>query len=194
MTKGERTRQRMVEAVIESVARQGFEFSSATTISKLAKVNRGLIVHYFSTMEKLFKAGMTEVSRFALGRTNELLLQHADVEDPVERYFLATFGWIEERPLYGQFLIGLILRASYEKKAAEPAAALFEGGRARLKELLEQGNKAKLYKIKDTAAVARMLHAVLMGNVVSFGMKPEAVAAARTNAIATAALIVKSAK
>lgn len=185
MTKGERTRQRMVEAVIESVARQGFEFTTATTISKLAKVNRGLIVHYFATMEKLFKVGMQEVQKFAVGRTQELLMQHQDVEDPVERYVLATFGWIEERPLYGQFLFGLILRASYEKKAAEPAAVLFEGGRARLKSLVEQGVKAKLYKVKDPGQMALMIHASLMGNIVSFGLKPGSADLARKVSLAT---------
>jgi AcrR family transcriptional regulator len=189
MTKGEQTQQRMVEAVIESVARYGFEFTTATTVSKLGKVNRGLIVHYFSTMEKLLKAGSDQVFDFTARRTTELMLQMTEVEDPVEKYFRATFGWMKEKASYGQFLISLISRASYDKKSQAPVKAVLTNGRDRLKSILDDGVKSGRYRCKNTREAALILHGALVGNIISYYTDPSTHETSLQTAIRTAELV-----
>jgi len=73
------------------------------------------------------------VGTFLIQRTNELLLEHSEIADPLERYFKATFGWLEERPHYGLFMMSLISRASYDKKSRAAVLQVYDSGRKRLR-------------------------------------------------------------
>ncbi|MFI1918264.1 TetR/AcrR family transcriptional regulator [Nocardia sp. NPDC020380] len=64
--RGRLTRQRVLEAAVDSLAEHGWRGSSVTVIAKRAGVSRGAAQHFFPTREALFAAAIEHVTDIRL--------------------------------------------------------------------------------------------------------------------------------
>lgn len=116
-TKGERTRKLIIAEAVHSVLKYGFEGTTVTTITKRKKINRGLVVHYFSTLENLFDECIKSVLVEGALLTDSYYQEFLKSYDPVESYIRANFKWIEQNPESASFYIQLFNRAAYDRKS-----------------------------------------------------------------------------
>ena len=61
LAKGEQTRRRVLDAVIEAVARQGFAELSVADIGRVAGMSSGHVLYYFETKDALFVEALRHV-------------------------------------------------------------------------------------------------------------------------------------
>lgn len=190
MSKGDLTRIRIIEAAIQSVSQFGFEHSSVTTISKLGKVNRGLIVHYFKSVKRLIKESTDRVMEYAVQYSTEYMNSHLETTDLIERYIDSTFNWMRERPHYGLFVLMLITRAQYAKESQDPIFVLFSSGRHRLTEIISAGVKSGLYPAGPIEETAWQIHSMLVGHLIVFLFNPREMDQSKNLAIRSALRLV----
>lgn len=190
-TKGERTQLKILDAAILSVAKNGFESTTVTTIAEIAKVNRGLIVHYFKNMRNLMKATYDKVVSFAIEYSTEFMASHLEIEDPIERYFHSTFGWMQKKPHYGQFIFILITRAQYHKDSQKPVTQIFTSGRARLEKLINEGVTSGRYVTETPVQNAYQIHSMMLGHLLIFILKQDDIETPRSLSIAYAKMHLK---
>jgi|GEM_PF-6720222 len=166
--KGMQTRQKIIEATILSVAKYGFEFSTVSTVSKLAKTNRGLIVHYFKNTKKLMNFAFETVVKYVIEASSDFMITRTDISDPIERYFKSTFHWMQLKPHYGQFVFSLLTRAQYDESSKRPVEQIFSSGRNRVEKLILQGIESGIYKSENPKECAFQIHSMLVGHLMMF--------------------------
>lgn len=165
-SKGERTRLKIIDACIQSVAKNGFENTSVSTITGISKVNRGLVVHYFSTTGQMFKEVNHIVKDYVIRYSTEYMNSHTEIEDLISRYVGATFSWLRERPHYGRYLVLLISRSHYDSTSADLIENVFSSGRQRLKTILQIGADKGIYQVKNVEDLAYRIHTLVVGHII----------------------------
>jgi AcrR family transcriptional regulator len=78
------TRERIVQAALQSFALKGFDGASTREIASQVGVNHGLIPYYFGTKEKLWRAAV-DLAFADLGKGVQEVLSDASITDPRER-------------------------------------------------------------------------------------------------------------
>lgn len=165
-SKGEKTRLKIVESCIHSVAKHGFENTSVSTITKISKVNRGLVVHYFSTTSQLYKEVNHIVKDYVIRYSTEYMNSHTELPDLIHRYVCSTFSWLRERAHYGRYMVLLISRAHYDPTSAALIESIFSSGRQRIKKILEDGAKNGVYQVSDSEDLAYRVHTLVVGHLI----------------------------
>lgn len=164
MTKGELTRLRILKSTAASIAKYGFEGTSVTTICKIGKINRGLIVHYFNDVRTLFLETAQMVikeSQLALANLVEKLSQQ---HDPVEAYIRAMSKWHLDHPDNARFTLMMYVAASHNKDFEKLTDEILKTGRQRMLSLIQRGVHEKLYSVDSSAAeAASILYTQLSG-------------------------------
>src|SRR5438132_10040692 len=85
MTKsGAATRQRIVEAAVETLKQEGFAGTSARAVAKQGGFNQALVFYHFGAMNELLLAALDETSRRRMTRYHDALEGVDDLSRLVE--------------------------------------------------------------------------------------------------------------
>jgi len=86
LAKGEQTRRRVLDAVIESVARQGFAELSVADIGRAAGMSSGHVLYYFETKDVLFVEALRHVEAALEDERAKLVTADEPVVRRLRRY------------------------------------------------------------------------------------------------------------
>ncbi len=173
LSKGEKSRHRIIEATISSISKYGFEEASISIIAKIAKVNKGLIVHYFKSRDELVMEAINYVAILGAQVTETLIKNTEEAVDPIEKYLYATFEWMTNYPEHAHLIILLFPRASYDVKSRNRAQKLYQTSWDRIEKMLQDGIKKNRYRQGNHVQLARQIHMFLIGAIVTSSMDPE---------------------
>jgi AcrR family transcriptional regulator len=105
VTKGERTRQRLVELAIEYFGRQGYRATTVSQIARAAGLTQATAYAYFDNKESLFVAALDEDAS-ALVAEAHAALAGVPVGEKLKGYLFALYDGLERRPLARRVLAG----------------------------------------------------------------------------------------
>jgi len=165
--KGQRTRERIVQAAAELVAEKGAVAMSLDDVGSRAPASRSQLYHYFENKAALIRAVVNATSDAVLGAQDELLLGVADWSG-IERWMDALVAIQVERQARGGCPLGS-LAGQLAERDPEARAALAEG-LGRWQDSIRGGLEAlqargQLRAEADPAALAAATIALIQGGL-----------------------------
>ncbi len=106
VTKGERTRQRLLELAIEHFGRQGYRATSVSEIARAAGLTQATAYAYFDNKESLFVAAL-DVDASTLVTEAHRALTGVPVREKLVAYLVELYDGLDRRPLARRVLAGL---------------------------------------------------------------------------------------
>jgi TetR/AcrR family transcriptional regulator, transcriptional repressor for nem operon len=165
--KGQRTRERIVQAACELVAEKGAMAMSLDDVGARAAASRSQLYHYFENRADLIRAVVNATSDAIVGSQDELLLDVADWSG-IERWMDALVAMQVQRQARGGCPLGS-LAGQLAERDPQARAALAEGlGRwqdsiRRSLEALQA--RGELRPDTDPAALAATTMALIQGGL-----------------------------
>jgi AcrR family transcriptional regulator len=105
VTKGERTRQRLLALAIDHFGEQGYRATSVSEIALAAGVTQATVYAYFDNKESLFVAAV-DVDATALVTEAHRALAGVPVHHKLQGYLVALYEGLAHRPLARRVLAG----------------------------------------------------------------------------------------
>lgn len=105
-TKGEQTRQAVLDAAIGRFGRDGFRGTSVADISRDAEVSGTVAYQYFDNKEALFHAALDADATAILDRVLPIVFGDRGTEDWRRGLFVTLMAAVEEHPLAKRVLAG----------------------------------------------------------------------------------------
>jgi AcrR family transcriptional regulator len=106
VTKGERTRQRLLELAIEHFGRQGYRTTSVSEIARAAGLTQATAYAYFDNKESLFAAAV-DTDATALVTEAHRALAGVPVREKLVAFLVELYDGLDRRPLARRVLAGL---------------------------------------------------------------------------------------
>ena len=105
-TKGERTRQRLLELAIDRFGRQGYRNTSVSEIARAAGLTQATAYAYFDNKESLFVAAL-DIDASALVTEAHAALADVPMRQKLLEFLAHLYEGLEHRPLARRVLAGL---------------------------------------------------------------------------------------
>ena len=180
-TKGERTRQRILQEAVKSIAANGFEGLVLSDIASRAGISRAGLLQHFESKEFL----IAETSRYLTSHGRDVtvaaMAMLAAEPDPIIRYIRATFEWGRQFRDEVVLLVYLMNRSGYDVNSSRVVNDIFGFAYQRIALLLahqaSHANQASsdLPRAPDLGSDvqilqwqqgARIIHSILLGFIV----------------------------
>lgn len=104
-TKGERTRQRLLDLAIARFGERGYRATSVSEIARAAGLTQAAAYAYFPSKEALFEAAVDADAASIIDRTREGAVG-ADIHNLVPTLLILLVGLLDEHPLARRVLAG----------------------------------------------------------------------------------------
>lgn len=159
------TRQKILEAAMKIVAKEGFLQLSYPKLAKACKISQPAVLHHYSNREQLFRDMISQViseARILMSETHQV---HDNGATRLKSYVNATLHWAQKRPDLAQLIIYLYYYGTQEKLFADIYRTVREGAQARIQEYLWQCYHEGSLKVKKEkiSATASIIHASTIG-------------------------------
>jgi AcrR family transcriptional regulator len=102
------TREKIISAAVNEIAKEGFESASVKRITQTAGVATGTIYNYFPSKKDLMFALLQEIGSAHCAYIAEQILQEQDYALRVKGLFEAGFGFVKENPLKARVLFNTL--------------------------------------------------------------------------------------
>lgn len=106
-TKGELTRQTILDAAVDRFGRDGFRATSVADIAREASVSGSAVYAYFPNKEALFVAALDQDAAQVIDEGVDLLIKTANHDDWHELLVLTLINSLASHPLANRVLAGL---------------------------------------------------------------------------------------
>jgi AcrR family transcriptional regulator len=178
VSKGERTKMRIVEGAIESFANDGYDRSSYASIAAHADVARQLVQKYFPDKELLLQICVRSIRAAYQESVVREVRKATDAEGMLRAYIRASLNWVDESRSHCLVWIQFYHKAAIDKEWMRLNTEMVDMGTERIAALLE------LQKAKAPAAApppkgaAALIQAQITGAIVALGTEKRTAAAA----------------
>ena len=155
----------LLQSGLRCISEYGFEGLTLEKVGKIAKSNKGLLIHYFSSKEKFLDELLIYVGFVGRSHTIQFIEENeAKLTDPVERYIRATLDLARKLPDMNSFLILAIQRATYDTRFRKWINTTFGIAYERIQNFLESH-----YGVPSdrSAQIAKQIHSMLLGHMLA---------------------------
>lgn len=191
-SKGEQTRQAILEAAIARFGREGFRTTSVADIARDASVGGSLVYAYFPNKEALFLAAVDEDAAAVIHDGVESLVAEGDINEWRRKLIFTLLASLDHHPLARRLLAGLEPEVTIRVLETPALAELRKASAERLR--FEQA-RGTIRPDIDPVAVANGLVAItlsLLMSVVQIGIGAAELYADDVAAVLQAALEVSA--
>lgn len=149
------TIQKIMDAALMLIARQGYETTSIAQIAKEAGTSKGLLYNYFTSKQDLVE----QLIRHAMGQYDQVMEAEitTDAASKLENIFRHFFKELRDRPDYWRLLTELMLKIDQFKFVRDFVVEKMDAYIMLLQQLLEQRG------FEDPGAEAKLIAALFDG-------------------------------
>ncbi len=108
------TRQQLIRAAIDEIARVGYADANINRISEAAGFAKGTIYNYFPSKQALMTAIIEELGARHLAFIAEQVRQESSARARLQRFFKAGFAFVENYPAEAKLLITTLFSTNSE--------------------------------------------------------------------------------
>jgi AcrR family transcriptional regulator len=108
------TRQQLISAAVEEIARVGYPNANINRISEAAGFAKGTIYNYFPSKQALMLAVLEELSQRHLAYIADQVREGTSAKARLDRFFEAGFAFVENYPAEAKLLISTLYGANKE--------------------------------------------------------------------------------
>jgi AcrR family transcriptional regulator len=172
LTKGERTRQQIIDAAMKLFLVQGVHRVAFPDIGKAVGIANPTVYKHFPSKEDLL-LGCAEV---AIERARVFvdagIDPHAKAADRLRAYLRTNFEWVHELEPELHVLLAMYYYGLTDDRMRKLHERIDEDSVSRVETLLVQGNPEKFWRVRQTRAVARAIHSQLVGEMIKARRAP----------------------
>jgi betaine-aldehyde dehydrogenase len=115
LSKGERRKREIIEATIDSIARDGLHRTTFDSIGRRLGVHRAQVAYHFPDLDALILTTLQFVSSISQGMAGERVAAAATPELKLEAYIRAPFEWLTQYPRHASTRVALYQLAVTDK-------------------------------------------------------------------------------
>jgi AcrR family transcriptional regulator len=152
-TPGEKTRQRIVDAALETLKKEGFAGATSRAIAREGGFNQALIFYHFGTLDGLLLAALDHTSGERLQRYREAVEQADTAEELAE---VAASVYAEDRDrghmtVVSQMIAGSVARPELAREVVSRMEPWIELCEDALRKALAATSAAQVVPLRDLA-------------------------------------------
>ncbi len=168
LTKGEKRKQLILDAMIDAIAKKGLDETSFDTIGKTTKMLRTHVSYYFSNREEMIRSTF-EYTIQSLQRVTVAYIEGAkNDKQRFQRTIEAPFVWLKKYPKFGP-VIALMYYYCAHKASFKPLQDMLrQMGEKRHVGCLEPWVQAKKITRAQAVALARLIQTIQTGYLVQY--------------------------
>jgi AcrR family transcriptional regulator len=156
------TRQRLIIAAEEEIAREGYENASISRITQAAGVATGTIYNYFPSKHELMLAILTEIGTAHCASIVARIRQEEDVLRRAEMLMEVVFAYVGENPMQGR-IIFTMLQGSNLKFKTHMSQVYLPMSRLISEEILIPGMEKGVFPTMDPESTTLMIMTFFLG-------------------------------
>jgi AcrR family transcriptional regulator len=152
-TAGDRTRQRIVEAALETLKKEGFAGATSRAIAREGEFNQALIFYHFGSLDGLLLAALDRTSAERLERYREAVERAETAQELAE---VAATVYAEDRDrghmtVVSQMVAGSVTRPELAREVVARMEPWIELCEAALRKALQSTPAAEVVPLRDLA-------------------------------------------
>jgi len=156
------TRQRLVNAAIEEIAREGYENASINRITQAAGVATGTIYNYFPSKHELMLAILTEIGTAHCAYIAGRIRQEEDVFRRAERLMEVVFAYVADYPQQARIIFTMLQGANLTFKM-HMSQVYLPLSRLISEEILIPGMEMGVFPAMDPVSTTLMIMTFFLG-------------------------------
>ena len=173
LTKGEKTRERLLEVSLKLFHRRAFHRVSLPEIAREVGISHPSLYEYFKDKEELLAECIELAIHRARSEVDSAIHMNMSAEEKLKAYVLANVkAGHHNRESVGH-LLSLYFYASYQPRISKLCIEIARDSTARVESHILQGNREKVWRVSDSGGRARMIHDLLLGEVFKTHHDPE---------------------
>jgi AcrR family transcriptional regulator len=163
LTKGERTREKIIKSAIQCLAKLGYEKTTFQAIADQCGISQPLVVHYFEKRENVFPSIIEYLLRHTQDVVRERIDPNASPTVRLQEFIRLSLENVRNEADEAKVLLTLSLFATFDHQYR-----LYNGQFKRyviqeLAEIIESGVERGEFSIQDSKLTAKMLMSYIMG-------------------------------
>lgn len=164
LTKGARTRLRILDAAIECFVESGLDGASLSNIAERAETHKPVIIHYFGDRNQLLQEAFERMASQAQAWTADRLQNYSKIG--LEEYIHVQFDWMLAHKTHAKLWLSSITSPAYQDQTQDILEPIFQRSREKIKGLLLQkfqGRNSPAASDLEDAVVS--IHTMLVGSM-----------------------------
>lgn len=170
MTKGERTRQILIETVIKLFEKEGVHRVPLQSIAQEAGVSQATTYKYFEERQDLLiQACLMAAERgraFIDARVPSAESKRGMAKDRLKAYIEGNLAWVRSDRAGAITLLSMYAFGSTDVRIKQTHLTINQAGEDRIEGFLLQGEREKLWTLKNRSQIAKMIHSLLSGEMI----------------------------
>lgn len=167
LSKSDRTKLAIVRAAIRCYAQAGLDGVTYDVIAKEAKVTRPLVQRYFPARGDLFLLMVKYIRANFQHLAIQALRQELSPEKQLDAYVRSTFDWVRDYFDHMAVWLYFFYRAAVDEEYKEIHSDLVSMGFERIKAIIREGKKRKLFRCTDVSTSAKFIQVNITGALVA---------------------------
>jgi len=160
------TREELIKTAIQLFHEQGAHWVSFQQIAKKVRISQPAVYKHFEDKDDLMRACILSSAQSGRSIIDDHVSQKKNIRDKLKAYLEGNLLWVEKKPAETAIIVSMYYFAINSAPIHDVMDLIHQQSLNRLLVHLEQGNQDKAWKIKDSLAVARALHNLLVGEVI----------------------------
>lgn len=166
-TKGELTKNRLLDAAIEIIGKFGEHQTSFQRIADACDVSQALPVRYFKTRENLILEVVKRLVETAKFETANALADTETASEQLIAYFEVSFSLIRKYPHLGKVYALFYYLASYDPEFTRLNSAVRKNAIDRIRGIIVSGVNSGEFEVENPALLAQTMHTNLTGLILN---------------------------
>jgi AcrR family transcriptional regulator len=163
-SKGESTREFIIDTAISLLARKGYEATSFQEIADLCHLSQAAPLYHFKSKEGLFLAAVEHIRKNKARVISEGIQIRDDAFIRLLKYFRGHINWAEVYRFQAGVFLLLGHFASFNQNFAEIYQSIVKGEREEIEILIAAGEREKIFHFAEsTSILAELLHDAILG-------------------------------
>lgn len=179
MTKGERTKQRIVDSSIELFFKNGYAQVSFQDIADTVELSQPALYNYFDNKVDILGTCAKHSSETATEYVKSQIDPMAPPKAQLKSFIEANLKWFHGHPSKTSAICSALYFSTESSKIEEVRSRIEKLSIEKIEVVVQQGHLAKSWNCKDIATKARLIHSLLNGEVFKQFHSPKALGLAK---------------
>ncbi|MFZ4715645.1 MAG: TetR/AcrR family transcriptional regulator [Bacteriovoracaceae bacterium] len=168
-SKGELSREKIVNCALIKFAQQGFMNTSLQEIGNEIGIGQTAILHHYKNKYEVFNAVLDSI---LINLQNIMKTQsniHDGAADLLYKSFIGNLTWVKNFPDQAHMIIFLYYTSTHDKNFKKIYTELLEKIRTRYLGIILQGQREQIFHLNYTPdEVAEILHENIVGSIINY--------------------------
>lgn len=165
LSKGEETKQNLIQVALDLFYKKGVHWVSFQQIATEVNLTQAALYRYFEDKDELIQACALYSAKTGRAFIDQHVPSAAPARERIRTYIEGNLLWALKFPKEANALLAMYYFALKSKKIRDVYLLINQQSIIRLSTHLSHGNHEKVWKIEDCEQMARIIHNLLVGEM-----------------------------